>query len=248
MIVDNLKDVVRNTHGLGFIDTVKIIGSVNETKLEAMSINKTVVMYGSLKKSIPGLDDTVGLSRMSVLSGMLNFPPYSGDDAEVSIKKQERNGEEIPAEIVFSSSTGHKSSYRFMARDTVDEVLKVPPFRGVVWDIVIQPTKQAMKDLQYFSAVLGSYESNFLVKVTDGVLEFHIGTGATSDRTVVPFAKDVKSTLRNNWSWPLPEVLAILKNADSGKCTMSISSQGALMIELDTGLIEVQYILPAKSA
>ena len=103
MIVDNLKDVVRNTHGLGFIDTVKIIGSVNETKLEAMSTNKTVVMYGSLKKSIPGLDDTVGLSRMSVLSGMLNFPPYSGDDAEVSIKKQERNGEEIPAEIVFSA-------------------------------------------------------------------------------------------------------------------------------------------------
>ena len=213
-----------------------------------MSNDKTVVMYGKLKSSIDGLDDTVGLSRMGVLSGMLNFPAYSGDNAKTTIKKQERNGTDVPAEIAFDSGNGHKSAYRFMAKDTVNEVLSVPPFRGVVWDIVINPTRQAMKDLQYFSGVLSSYESNFLVKVTDGVLEFHIGSGATSDRTVVPFAKEVKGTLRNNWSWPLPEVLSILKNADSGTCTMSISSQGALMIEIDTGLAEYQYILPAKSA
>ena len=61
------------------------------------------------------------------------------------------------------------------------------------------------------------------------------------------FARNVDGELKQNWSWPLHQVLSILKLGMSGACVMNISDQGALQISIDSGLAVYNYILPAMN-
>ena len=246
MLSDELKDILRQTQGLGFIDMMKIESSATETKIAAIDDAKTVVINGTLKTPMKDLDGTVGLSRLAVLQGYLKFPPFKEDNAKVEITTTQRDGEDVPTEISFTSPDGHASSYRFMHQDVIDEQIQVPPFKGATWDVVITNTDSLMKDLSYFNGVLGSYEPVFTAK-TDGTdLNFYIGSGAT-DRATVPVAKNVSGTL-NAMTWRLVETLAILKlAAKSEDCTLSFSNKGVLKIEMETELGTYEYLLPAQS-
>ena len=62
------------------------------------------------------------------------------------------------------------------------------------------------------------------------------------------FAQDVEGTLDRGWTWPVASVLAILKIADVNNTKMSLSNEGAIQIELDSGLASYKYIIPAQAA
>ena len=247
MISEVFTDILTHTHGLGFIEMVKITTEGDETKIEAIDDNKTVVVYGKFNDAVEELEGVIGLSRMAVLQGYLRFPPYNDDNATVEIVTQSRNGEDVPAEVKFSSPDGHQASYRFMSKDVTEEQIKVPLFKGVEWDVVITPSEENMKDLSYFNGVLGGFEPVFTAKTEGTDLKLYIGSGAT-DRATVPFANNISGSLTGNLSWPLVETLAILKLATkAGDCTMSFSNKGALKIELATDLAKYEYILPART-
>jgi hypothetical protein len=96
--------------------------------------------------------------------------------------------------------------------------------------------------------VLGGFEKRFVVSVDKGVLNFDVGAGPT-DRTTVPFAENVTGTLKHQWSWPLAQVLSILKLSETASTTvMNFSDMGALKIDIDSGLGKYSYILPAGKA
>ena len=61
------------------------------------------------------------------------------------------------------------------------------------------------------------------------------------------FADGLTSKITANLSWPVAQVLSILKIADVNNTKMSISNQGALKITLDSGLATYEYILPAQA-
>jgi len=246
MLSEVLTDVLAQTHGLGFIEMMKIDSDSAGTKIAAIDDAKTVVIYGTLNSPMTELDGVVGLSRMAVLQGYLKFPPFTSGASTIEIKTTQRDGVDVPTEVSFSSDDGHESSYRFMHKDVVEEQIKVPSFNGATWDVVIKNTDDLMKDLSYFNGVLGAFEPVFTAK-TDGTdLNFYIGSGAT-DRATVPVAKGVNGTLTGA-TWPLVEVLAILKlAAKSDDCTLSFSNKGVLKIEMETGLGKYEYLLPARA-
>ena len=88
-ILDSMKDIVKHTSSLGFIDMVKIVGTDDDAKIEAMDADKTVVVYGSMLQPITGLEKTVGLSRMGVLKGFLDIPQFAEEKAKVEEQKQD---------------------------------------------------------------------------------------------------------------------------------------------------------------
>ena len=242
-ICDSLKDIIRHTHGLGFIDMVKLLGTSADTKIEAMDVDKSVIMYGQLYQPISELDSTIGLSRLNVLKGYLDYQKFTEGTASVNVVKQAKDGVDVPIELKFEGS-GNKSNYRFMAEAMVNEQIKVPPFKGAKWNAVVKPTKAALNDLSYFANVLGSFESSFIVSSDKGSLFFSIGTG-TNDRSIVKFADGVPDPLKQ-WAYPLSQVLSILKLSAAGECTMSFSDMGALKIDIDSGIGKYEYILPAR--
>lgn len=244
MIYDSLQDILKHTSGIG-LEVVKLVYDEEDvsTKVEAMDEDRTVVLFGTMNDPIEDLDRTVGLGRLGILGGYLNF--MGVNDGTVSIIKEERRGEEMPTEIFFKSGRGHTANYRFMSKEQIDEKVNIPPFKGASWDVTIIPEKEGVRDLNAMNSILGSVESNFIAKTNNGKLEFHIGGGG-SDRSVITFA-ETDGVLKHGWVYPIQHVLTILKlQATSKKFSMSFSNLGALKIEVESGLGKYTYILPAR--
>jgi len=247
MIKDIFKDVLRHTHALGFIEMVKISGDTESTEIEAMDADKTVILKGKLHNPVADfVDQTVGLSRMSVLDGYLKFPGFVDEGSDVSVQTQSRNGEDIPVEISFTSAEGHSGSYRFMLADVINQQLKSVTMKEIPWDVTIVPSQKNLKDLGYFNGVLGGFEPVFSPTTKDGALVFNIGEGA-GDKGIVPINNNVEGELSGNWKWEIDKALSILRLSDSANCTVSFANAGAMQIVIDSGLGEYKYILPAKS-
>ncbi len=245
MLLDSLKDIVKHTNSLGFIEMVKVVGSTADAKIEAIDADKTVIVFGSMYQPITGIDTTVGLSRIAILKGYMDFPLFSAPTAKVDIVSELRGTVNVPVEVKFDSGVGHTANYRFMSEAMVNEQIKVPPFKGATWNVTVSPEKKKIAELAYFQGVLGGFEKRFVVSVNKGTLNFNVGSGPT-DRTIVPFADNVTGTLTHQWSWPLSQVLGILKLSETASSTtMKFSDMGALMIEVDSGIGKYQYILPA---
>ena len=248
MLLDSLKDIVKHTSGLGFIDMVKLVGTATDAKIETIDADKTVVIFGSMYQPIAGIDATVGLSRMSVLKGFVDFGAFASDKATVNVVQETRGAVTAPTEIVFNSGTGTKSVYRFMSEAMINEQVKVPPFKGATWDVTVSPDKNRLAELSTFAGILGGFEKRFTVSTVAGSLIMSIGTGPT-DRTTTTFAENITGSLKHQWSWPLSQVLAILKLSDSSaSTTVQFSDMGALKIDIDSGIGKYSYILPAAKA
>jgi len=244
---DIFKDILKHTHSLGIFDMVKVTGTLDETVLETVDADKTVIFKGKLKNPVPDfIDSTIGLSRMGVLDGALKFPGFDDDNATVSITKQERNGVDVPVEIEFKSPDGTDAHYRFMLADVINQQLKAIKFKGAEFDIEFTPTPKNLKDMTYWNSVLGAYEQNFSPRTDGTSLYFHIGDGV-SDRTKNLIGDNIEGTITQDWKWPLDIVLRILRLGDNGIATLSINNQGLLQIKVDSGMGEYTYLLPARS-
>lgn len=238
-LLDAFKDIVEHTHSLGFIEMVKIIGTNTDAKLETIDSDKTVVIYGEMYQPISGIESTVGLSRLAVLKGNMG----AHTNSTVSVVSEARNGVDVPSELKFDDSEGFVSNYRFMGESMINEQVKVPPFKGATWNITIEPSKKAISRLSEQQGILGGFEKRFTVSVdAKSRLIFSIGSGPT-DRTTVPFEENVTGSLKHQWTYPLTQVLSILKL--NGDIKMSFSDMGAMKIDVDSGVGKYTYILPA---
>lgn len=244
MIKDSFKDILKHTHGLSFLPDAKITGTDESTTIGAIAEDKSVVLYGKLNTPLSDLSGhVIGLARMSVLHGYLSFPAFNTKEANISVTVRERNGVSIPSELKFKSGNGHNATYRFMGPEAANDIT-IPKFREPSWAVTVTPTQENLKDLAYFGGILGGFEPSFTVIVNNGTLEFHIGT--SGDKSVVPMATGITASLTSNHSYPLAKVLSILKLSDAGACTIKFSDQGALMITINSGIGEYEYIVPAS--
>ena len=242
VLLDALKDIVKHTHSLGFIDMVKVIGTATDLKIETKDADNTVIIYGTLYQPVPGLESTIGISRMGLLKGVIGLH----DNSSVTLVNETRGGVDVPSEIVFDNGAEFVSTYRLMSESMINEQVKVPVFKGASWDVTSTPSTSAIALLGSNVGIYGGYEKRFVVKVEKGTLKFDIGSGPT-DRVTIPFATGVTGTLKHTWSFPLSQVVGILKLADTAESTtMSFSDAGALKIDIDSGTGKYSFILPAS--
>lgn len=237
-----LKDVIRFTHELGEFDAFKVIVDKDGNgKVKSSSKDLSIIMDASLKNPIPQLfnktldDDkktTVGFSRLNVLAGYLNSPIFE-EKADIEVNYKEASGS--PAEIMFSSDQGHTCTYRFMNPEAVKQ--KVKTFRlangEIEYDISFQPSERFVKDFQSFASILLRFSNEFSFSVNDGKLYMHLGD---DDTAKLPVCETDCDKLNSVNSWPIKQVLSILKQAPSiENVTFSISDEfGMIDITVDT--------------
>lgn len=245
---DVLLDIVKHTHSLGFIQAVKVNGGDGtETEIEAMDDDRTVVLKGKLHNPVNEFKGTMGLGKLPVLAGYLNFEGYADKSANIEVVTNERNGEQVPEELKFTSGNGYTANYRFMVSQLIEEKLKTVKFKGVNWDLTIQPTQQNLKDLSYFAGVMSSVQPTFVAKTDGDTLKFYIGDGS-NDRVEIPISKGVTTEIKRGWSWPLAQTLSILKLSDTSQASISFAEQGAMKIAIDSGIGLYEYVLPARTS
>ena len=244
-MIDILRDIVKHTHGLGFLDLVKIAGTSDETTIDSMAEDRSVILQGSFHKPQPEMVGTFGMPQLNKLDIHLKCPEYK-DKAKISVLNGERNGASVPTGIHFENEKGDfKNDYRFMNAEIINEKLKTVKFKGVKWDVEIEPSVASVQRFN-FQSIANTEHNSFVVRTEDGNLIFSFGDAASHGGEFV-FANGVDGTLNKGWSWPVGQVLQILKLSDSAKVTLHFSNEGAMMVSVDSGLGKYQYIIPAQA-
>jgi len=242
---DLLKDIVRHTHNLGFLNIVKITGDESNTLIDSMADDRTVIMYAETANPHPDMVGVFGMPQLNKLKYNLDCPEYK-ENAKINVVKQDRNGETIPVGLHFENATGDfKNDYRFMNTEIINEKLKTVKFRGVKWDVEINPSVQSIQRFQ-FQAQANSEHTTFLAKTENGNLKFTFGDQSTHGGEFI-FATNVAGNLNKGWTWPVASVLSILKIADANNAKVSFSNEGAMQIELYSGIATYKYIIPAQA-
>lgn len=240
---DYLLDIVKHTFGVGNIEAVKVVSNSETTEIEAKDDNNFVVVKAKYKQPIAGLDGTFGMPNLSKLNTILNIPEYK-ENANITVNKRERNGEEEPFSMSFENAAGDfKNDFRFMQKELMEEKLASVRFKGANWDVEVEPNGASVQRFK-FQSQANSEESLFVAKAENGDLKFYFGDDSGHTGNFV-FSTGVSGNLKQSWKYPVAEVLNILNL--TGDITMKFSDMGAAMIEVDNGLAVYEYILPAQS-
>ena len=242
---DILQDIVSHTHSLGFLNIVKITGTEDKTQIDSMADDRTVIMFAETSSVQPDMIGVFGMPQMNKLKYLLDCPEYK-EEAQIEIVRGQRDGETIPLGIHFENKAGDfKNDYRFMNTAVINEKLKTVTFRGVKWDVEIEPSLSSVQRFA-FQATANNEHTTFLAKTDGDKLKFIFGDAASHGGEFV-FATDVTGKLTKGWTWPVAPVLAILKASDVNNTKMSLSNEGALQITLDSGIATYKYIVPAQT-
>jgi hypothetical protein len=240
---DILQDIVAHTHSLGFLPLVKITGEKNNTTIESMAEDRSVIVTAKSKTPVEEFDGIFGMPNLDKLAQHLKNPEYK-ENAKIEVVKQQRNGVEIPTSLHFENAAGDfVNDYRFMNSDIINEKLKTVKFKGATWDIDFEPSIASVGRLK-LQASAHTEENVFQVKTEDGNLVFFFGDASTHAGSFT-FQSNVKGKLKQSWAWPVQQVMSIL-NLDGDK-TIKIADAGAMQITVDSGMVEYNYILPAQS-
>ena len=242
---DIVQDIVKHTAGLGFITSVKVTGTDESTTLDAMDADRTVILQAKLHNTVEEFNGEFGLGNLGFLAGVTALGNYQTDDATVEVVARDRNGVSSPDHLMFKDVDGNTDQYRFMSKEIIEQTLQTVKFKGVEWDVTLEPTKAKVNELQQVAGIYGGIEPNFTVKTEGSDLIVTVGAADGSFTGKRTFAQNVNGEITEGYAWPLAQVLAILKLGMSGACVMQISARGALQISVDSGIGKYDYILPA---
>ena len=243
-IQDLLKDIVDHTNKLGFLNIVRIIGDNETTMIDSMADDRTVILYAKTANPYADLIGTFGMPQLEKLRYLIDGKEYQ-EDAKIELIKINRNGVDLLGGLHFENKDGDfKNDYRFMNQEVIAEKMKMPKFKGVNWDVEVNPTINSVQRFA-FQAGANTEHTTFIAKNsgTDG-LTFTFGDQSSHAGEFV-FATGVAGKITKAWSWPVAPVLAILRIADANNAKLSFSNGGAMKITLDSGIAVYEYIIPA---
>jgi len=240
---DYLLDLVGHTYDLGCIELIKITGTDQETTIDGIAEDRSVVVQGRFLNPVPDFIGTFGMPNLGKLKVLLNLQEYR-ENAEITVTHQDRNGVNAPVGLHFKNATGDfKNDYRFMTAEIIGEKLKTVKFKGANWNIEFEPTVASVQRLK-MQAQANAEESTFQARTQGQNLQFVFGDHSTHAGEFV-FQHDVGGELKRAWSWPVKQFISILDL--TGDKIVRISDEGAAMITVNSGIAEINYILPAQS-
>ncbi len=240
---DHLLDLVEHTYDLGCIDLIKITGTDKETVIDGIAEDKSVVVQARFLKPVPEFIGMFGMPNLGKLKILLNLAEYR-ENADISVSRQERNGEQAAVDLHFKNASGDfKNDYRFMTSEIVSEKLKTAKFRGVNWNVEFEPTVAGIQRLK-MQAQANAEESNFQVKTDQDTLKLFFGDHSTHAGEFV-FHAGLTGALKRAWAYPVKQVIGIMDL--TGDKIVRISDDGAAQITVNSGIAEYNYILPAQS-
>jgi hypothetical protein len=240
---DFLQDLIQNTHGLGVVDLVKITGTAQETRVDAIAEDRSVVISGVYKTVEPEVVGIFGMPNLGKLKTILGFEEYN-KEATILVQRENRNGEDVATAIHFETKDqDFINDYRLMTQEIVENKIKKASFKGVTWNVEFEPNVASILRLKK-QAQANSEELNFSTKVENGNLKIYFGDHSTHSGNFV-FQANVTGRLNSTWQWPVKVFLSIL-DLPGDKC-VRISDSGATEITVDTGLANYSYIIPAQS-
>ena len=151
---DFLQDLVKHTHTLTVLPIVKVTAYSNETTVEAVAEDRSIMLYGNTHAPVAELGECMfGMPNLNKLDLHLKCPEYK-TDSNIKVVLENRNNEVVPTGLHFSNATGdYENDYRFMNADIVKEKVKRPKLKvEIVYDIVFKPSEISIQRLKHQAA------------------------------------------------------------------------------------------------
>lgn len=240
---DYLQDLIQHTQGLGNVDLIKITGTDQETQINAIADDKSVIVSGTLASPIADFVGVFGMPNLGKLKTILGFDDYD-TDAKISVTTSNRDGVDVPTTIHFETKSGDfVNDYRLMSKAIVEEKVKSVTFKGTTWNVEFEPTIAGIQRLKK-QASANSEQEHFTMTTVNGDLKINFGDPSTHSGNFV-FQPTVTGSLNKTWNWPVKVFLAIMDLP--GDKTVRIADAGATEITVNSGLATYRYLLPANS-
>lgn len=240
---DFFRDIVRGVSGFKF-DVVKVTATDTETKFEAVTSDRTLILKGTTNTVVDDIKGTFGISNLDILGGILNLTAMKDDSSTTTVKY---DSADEPEEITFKGK-GAKAAYRLTAEKAVP---KQPNFNASQFDITVQPSKLNTQEFKELTSVFGAVAGNKFTPYTEnGELKFTLGSATTSNHnSEFAFCAIDAGALQGNYKYPIDATLRALSIGDGAqKCTMQLTGKGAMVIEVQSGLSSFKYIFPGHSS
>jgi hypothetical protein len=240
---DYLQDLIQHTQGLGNVDLIKVTGTDQETQINAIADDKSVIVSGTLASPIADFVGVFGMPNLGKLKTILGFDDYD-TDAKISVTTTNRDGVDVPTTIHFETKDGSfVNDYRLMSKAIVEEKVKSVTFKGTTWNVEFEPTIAGIQRLKK-QASANSEQDHFTMTTVNGDLKINFGDPSTHSGNFV-FQSTVTGSLSKTWNWPVKVFLAIMDLP--GDKTVRIADAGATEITVNSGLATYRYLLPANS-
>jgi hypothetical protein len=240
---DYLQDLIQHTQGLGNVDLIKVTGTDQETQINAIADDKSVIVSGTLASPISDFIGVFGMPNLGKLKTILGFEDYD-EHAKINVVRGTRDDPDAPANIHFETKAGDFiNDYRLMSKAIVEEKVKHVMFKGATWNVEFEPTIAGIQRLKR-QASANSEEKNFTTKTENGNLMVYFGDPSTHSGNF-EFHPGVTGTLNKAWMWPVKEFLSIMDLP--GDKIIRIGDAGATEIVVDSGLAVYRYLLPAQA-
>lgn len=236
---DFLQDLVAHTYSLGVIPLVKITATENETIIEGIAEDKTIVLNAKTKEPVTEFDGVFGMPNLNKLDSILKCSEYK-ENAKLEAVRKEHNNELIHTELYFENEAGDfQNYYRLMRPEIINTKLKSVTFKGATYDVVFEPNIASIQRLKFQQSV-HSEESSFEIMTDNGDLIFKFGDANTHAGSFV-FESGVAGNLKNPRAYPAERVIKVLDLA--GDKTISIAADGLMKITVDSGIAEYNYLI-----
>ena len=240
---DYLQDLIQHTQSLGNVDLIKVTGTDQETQINAIADDKSVIVSGTLASPISDFIGVFGMPNLGKLKTIIGFDDYD-KDAKITVTTSNRDGVDVPTTIHFETKNGDfVNDYRLMSKAIVEEKVKTVTFKGTTWNVEFEPSIAGIQRLKK-QASANSEEQHFIITTVGNDLKINFGDPSTHSGNFV-FHAGVTGKLTQPWKWPVKVFQSIMDLP--GDKTIKIADQGAVEITVDSGLATYKYLLPAQS-
>lgn len=242
-----LRDVVQTVAPIQF-DSILLTqedrGTGNALYIESFTKDRSILMRARAKEEVPEITKPIGLTNLPIIQGLLGLAAFKGDDATVT-PEMNRNGDEVQA-LNFKSTSGkstvltQKSKFHVM----------MPDANSQSYDVIVNPTAASIAELKNFSSVFASNKvsDNVTPFTEENKLKFFVGDNdKTNHNGVLAFA-DTEETLKRGYFYNTDRIMQCFSRANqASSIVMSISSRGAIRIDIDTGIVAYEFYVIGNS-
>lgn len=237
-IIDHVKPLKQLQHLLvqGTDEKTTIIGCEN----------MVVAFCAELKTPLPELVGKFGISDLSLLNGLLNFPSYKTDESRVEVVRGGKENQ--PVELVFIDSENQPAYHRLVSARYVPTVQL---YEVDNWTIDISPNISKIKEFIDIARLYSSEDEMFDIKLVKNELRFALGqSDAACNRTHRVIERDINTPIFEDFSIGLRSLLPVLSAMYPNEIKMRLvsnKSESLLELELETDIAVYKYTFPKRS-
>lgn len=238
----DLSDVL---HGLGF-DVLRIDDAQT---FRAAGVDKNIVVYGKTKEPIEQIEGTCALDFVT-LSSMLNAPGFNRLTTASSV------GMSTYGKFIELSSGTHQYRLPLWSEAATEATVRVPVFKGAVFNISSTPTAEGVQLLKYWRGQLRQCDEKdlrapfFALDMGNGKLmaEYKFGNERVSF-AVSDFCIGTPSEKRFGYAYSSALLIKLCElQAHTVNTLLQVSGQGAAKFEVETTHCHYQFVLPGTEA